>query len=158
MFPVEVSVTAENRIRGMIALRDCARSLIEVQMGNGSEEAVQAGQRELNRLYDSFTAQYGLLNSRANTSVFSSDSSFPLLCSLEILDEQGNLKRKADLFTKRTIQPYRAVTLVDTASEALAVSLGEKARVDLGYMVSLTGKTQAPSPPTPQCGISATQW
>ena len=142
MFPVEVSVTAENRIRGMIALRDCARSLIEVQMEDGSEEAVQAGQQELNRLYDSFTAQYGLLNSRANTSVFSSDSSFPLLCSLEILDEQGNLKRKADLFSKRTIQPYRAVTHVDTASEALAVSLGEKARVDLEYMGSLTGKTQ----------------
>lgn len=142
MFPVEVSVTAENRIRGMIELRDCARSLIEVQMENGSEEAVQEGQRELNRLYDSFTAQYGLLNSRANTSVFSSDSSFPLLCSLEILDEQGNLKRKADLFTKRTIQPYRAVTHVDTAPEALAVSLGEKARVDLEYMGSLTGKTQ----------------
>ena len=142
MFPVEVSVTAENRIRGMIALRDCARSLIEVQMGNGSEEAVQAGQQELNRLYDSFTAQYGLLNSRANTTVFSADSSFPLLCSLEILDEQGNLKRKADLFTKRTIQPYRVVTHVDTASEALAVSIGEKARVDLEYMGSLTGKTQ----------------
>lgn len=142
MFPVEVSVTAENRIRGMIELRDCARSLLEIQMENGSEEAVQAGQRELNRLYDSFTAQYGLLNSRANTSVFSSDSSFPLLCSLEILDEQGNLKRKADLFSKRTIQPYRAVTHVDTASEALAVSLGEKARVDLEYMGSLTGKTQ----------------
>ena len=142
MFPVEVSVTAENRIRGMIALRDCARSLIEVQMENGSEEAVQTGQQELNRLYDSFTAQYGLLNGRANTTVFSADSSFPLLCSLEILDEQGNLKRKADLFTKRTIQPYRAVTHVDTASEALAVSLGEKARVDLEYMGSLTGKTQ----------------
>ena len=142
MFPVEVSVTAENRIRGMFALRDCARSLIEVQMGNGSEEAVQTGQRELNRLYDSFTAQYGLLNSRANTTVFSADSSFPLLCSLEILDEQGNLKRKADLFTKRTIQPYRVVTHVDTASEALAVSIGEKARVDLEYMGSLTGKTQ----------------
>ena len=142
MFPVEVSVTAENRIRGMIALRDCARSLIEVQMGNGSEEAVQAGQQELNRLYDSFTAQYGLLNGRANTTVFSADSSFPLLCSLEVLDEQGNLQRKADLFTKRTIQPYRAVTHVDTASEALAVSLGEKARVDLEYMGSLTGKTQ----------------
>ena len=142
MFPVEVSVTAENRIRGMIALRDCARSLIEVQMGNGSEEAVQAGQQELNRLYDSFTAQYGLLNGRANTTVFSADSSFPLLCSLEVLDEQGNLQRKADLFTKRTIQPYRAVTHVDTASEALAVSIGEKARVDLEYMGSLTGKTQ----------------
>lgn len=142
MFPVKVSVTAENRIRGMISIRDCARSLIEVQMENGSEEAVQAGQQELNRLYDSFTAQYGLLNSRANTSVFSADSSFPLLCSLEVLDEQGSLKRKADMFTKRTIQPYRAVTHVDTASEALAVSLGEKARVDLGYMASLTGKTQ----------------
>ena len=142
MFPVEASVTAENRIRGMIAIRDCARNLLEIQMENGSEEAVQAGQRELNRLYDSFTAQYGLLNSRANTSVFSADSSFPLLCSLEVLDEQGNLKRKADLFTKRTIQPYRAVTHVDTASEALAVSIGEKARVDLGYMASLTGKTQ----------------
>lgn len=142
MFPVEVSVTAENRIRGMISIRDCARSLIEVQMENGSEEAVQAGQQELNRLYDSFTAQYGLLNSRANTAVFSADSSFPLLCSLEILDEQGNLKRKADMFSKRTIQPYRAVTHVDTGSEALAVSLGEKARVDLEYMGSLTGKTQ----------------
>ena len=142
MHPVEVSVTAENRIRGMIELRDCARSLLEIQMENGSEDAVQAGQQELNRLYDSFTAQYGLLNSRANTTVFSADSSFPLLCSLEILDEQGNLKRKADLFTKRTIQPYRAVTHVDTASEALAVSLGEKARVDLEYMGSLTGKTQ----------------
>ncbi len=142
MHPVEVSVTAENRIRGMIELLDCARSLLEIQMENGSEEAVQAGQQELNRLYDSFTAQYGLLNSRANTTVFSADSSFPLLCSLEILDEQGNLKRKADLFTKRTIQPYRAVTHVDTASEALAVSLGEKARVDLEYMGSLTGKTQ----------------
>ncbi len=142
MFPVEASLTAENRIRGMIALRDCARSLIEVQMGNGSEEAVQTGQQELNRLYDSFTAQYGLLNSRANTTVFSADSSFPLLCSLEILDEQRNLKQKADLFTKRTIQPYRVVTHVDTASEALAVSIGEKARVDLEYMGSLTGKTQ----------------
>ena len=142
MFPVEVSVTAENRIRGMIALRDCARSLIEVQMENGSEEAVQTGQQELNRLYDSFTAQYGLLNGRANTTVFSADSSFPLLCSLEVLDERGNLKRKADLFTKRTIQPYRVVTHVDTASEALAVSIGEKARVDLEYMGSLTGKTQ----------------
>ena len=142
MFPVEVSVTAENRIRGMIALRDCARSLLEIQMENGSEEAVQAGQQELNQLYDNFTAQYGLLNSRANTSVFSADSSFPLLCSLEILDEQGSLKRKADLFTKRTIQPYRAVTHVDTASEALAVSLGEKARVDLTYMSQLSGKSE----------------
>ena len=142
MFPVEVSRTAENRIRGMLSIRDCARSLLEIQMENGSEEAVQTGQQELNRLYDSFTFQYGLLNGRANTSVFSADSSFPLLCSLEILDEQGSLKRKADLFTKRTIQPYRAVTHVDTASEALAVSLGEKARVDLEYMGSLTGKTQ----------------
>ncbi len=142
MFPVEVSVTAENRIRGMIKLRDCARSLLEIQMENGSEEAVQAGQRELNRLYDSFTAQYGLLNSRANTSVFSADSSFPLLCSLEVLDEQGSFKRKADLFSKRTIQPYRVVTHVDTASEALAVSIGEKAQVDLEYMGSLTGKTK----------------
>ena len=142
MFPVEVSVTAENRIRGMISIRDCARGLIETQMENGSEEAVQTGQRELNRLYDSFTAQYGLLNSRANTSVFSADSSFPLLCSLEVLDEQGSLKRKADLFSKRTIQPYRAVTHVDTASEALAVSLGEKARVDLVYMSQLSGKSE----------------
>ena len=142
MFPVEVSVTAENRIRGMISIRDCARGLIETQMENGSEEAVQTGQRELNRLYDSFTAQYGLLNSRANTSVFSADSSFPLLCSLEVLDEQGSLKRKADLFSKRTIQPYRAVTHVDTASEALAVSLGEKARVDLGYMAQLSDKSE----------------
>src|SRR5699024_4857839 len=117
-------------------------SLIEVQMGNGSEEAVQTGQQELNQLYDNFTAQYDLLNSRANTSVFSSDSSFPLLCSLEILDEPRNLKRTADLFSKRTIQPYRDVAHVDTASEAPAVSLGAKARVDLEYMGSLTAKTE----------------
>ena len=142
MTRADLNVTAEDRVRGMIALRDCARSLLEIQMENGSEEAVQAGQQELNRLYDSFTAQYGLLNSRANTSVFSADSSFPLLCSLEVLDEQGSLKRKADLFTKRTIQPYRAVTHVDTASEALAVSIGEKAQVDLEYMAQLSDKSE----------------
>ena len=141
MHPVEVSVTAENRIRGMIELRECTRRLIEYQTEGYPDEDIAAEQQKLNALYDSFTAKYGLLNSRGNKLAFSEDSSYCLLCSLEVLDEQGNLKRKADMFTRRTIRPHVAVTSVDTASEALAVSISEKARVDLEYMAELSGKS-----------------
>ena len=141
MHPVEVSVTAENRIRGMIELRECVRRLIEYQTEGYPDEDIEAEQQKLNALYDSFTAKYGLLNSRGNKLAFSEDSSYCLLCSLEVLDEQGNLKRKADMFSKRTIRPHVAVTSVDTASEALAVSISEKARVDMDYMAELSGKS-----------------
>lgn len=141
MYPVEVSVTAENRIRGMIELRECVRRLIEYQTEGYPDEDIAAEQQKLNALYDSFTAKYGLLNSRGNKLAFSEDSSYCLLCSLEVLDEQGNLKRKADMFTRRTIRPHVAVTSVDTASEALAVSISEKARVDMDYMAELSGKS-----------------
>ena len=141
MHPVEVSVTAENRIRGMIELRECTRRLIEYQTEGYPDEDIEAEQQKLNALYDSFTAKYGLLNSRGNKLAFSEDSSYCLLCSLEVLDEQGNLKRKADMFSKRTIRPHVAVTNVDTASEALAVSISEKARVDMDYMAELSGKS-----------------
>ena len=141
MHPVEVSVTAENRIRGMIELRECVRRLIEYQTEGYPDEEIAAEQQKLNALYDSFTAKYGLLNSRGNNLAFSEDSSYCLLCSLEVLDEQGNLKRKADMFSKRTIRPHVAVTSVDTASEALAVSISEKARVDMEYMAELSGKS-----------------
>lgn len=141
MHPVEVSVTAENRIRGMIELRECIRRLIEYQTEGYPDEDIEAEQQKLNALYDSFTAKYGLLNSRGNKLAFSEDSSYCLLCSLEVLDEQGNLKRKADMFSKRTIRPHVAVTSVDTASEALAVSISEKARVDMDYMAELSGKS-----------------
>lgn len=141
MHPVEVSVTAENRIRGMIELRECVRRLIEYQTEGYPDEEIAAEQQKLNALYDSFTAKYGLLNSRGNKLAFSEDSSYCLLCSLEVLDEQGNLKRKADMFSKRTIRPHVAVTSVDTASEALAVSISEKARVDMDYMAELSGKS-----------------
>lgn len=139
MFPVEQSLTGQSRVKGMIAIRDCVRRLIEYQTESAPDKIVEREQRELNRLYDSFTAKYGLLNSRANTTAFSPDSSFPILCSLEVLDENGNLERKAAMFSKRTIKPYIAVSRVDTASEALAVSIGEKACVDLGFMASLMG-------------------
>ena len=139
MFPVEQSLTGQSRVKGMIAIRDCVRRLIEYQTESAPDEIVEREQRELNRLYNSFTAKYGLLNSRANTTAFSPDSSFPILCSLEVLDENGNLERKAAMFSKRTIKPYIAVSRVDTASEALAVSIGEKACVDLGFMASLMG-------------------
>ena len=139
MFLVEQSLTGQSRVKGMIAIRDCVRRLIEYQTESAPDEIVEREQRELNRLYDSFTAKYGLLNSRANTTAFSPDSSFPILCSLEVLDENGNLERKAAMFSKRTIKPYIAVSRVDTASEALAVSIGEKACVDLGFMASLMG-------------------
>lgn len=142
MFPVEQSLTGQNRVKGMIAIRDCVRRLIEYQTESAPDEIVEREQRELNRLYDSFTAKYGLINSRANTTAFSPDSSFPILCSLEVLDESGNLERKAAMFSKRTIKPYIAVSRVDTASEALAVSIGEKAGVDLGFMASLMGGSE----------------
>ena len=141
MHPVEVSVTAENRIRGMIELRECTRRLIEYQTEGYPDEEIAAEQQKLNALYDSFIAKYGLINSRSNKLAFSEDSSYCLLCSLEVLDEQGNLKRKADMFTRRTIRPHVAVTSVDTASEALAVSISEKARVDMDYMAELSGKS-----------------
>ena len=141
MHPVEVSVTAENRIRGMIELRECVRRLIEYQTEGYPDEDIAAEQQKLNALYDSFTAKYGLINSRGNKLAFSEDSSYCLLCSLEVLDEQGSLKRKADMFSKRTIRPHVAVTSVDTASEALAVSISEKARVDMDYMAELSGKS-----------------
>ena len=141
MHPVEVSVTAENRIRGMIELRECVRRLIEYQTEGYPDEEIAAEQQKLNDLYDSFTAKYGLINSRGNKLAFSEDSSYCLLCSLEVLDEQGSLKRKADMFTRRTIRPHVAVTSVDTASEALAVSISEKARVDMDYMAELSGKS-----------------
>lgn len=141
MHPVEVSVTAENRIRGMIELRECTRRLIEYQTEGYPDEDIESEQQKLNALYDSFTSKYGLISSRGNKLAFSEDSSYCLLCSLEVLDEQGNLKRKADMFTRRTIRPHVAVTSVDTASEALAVSISEKARVDMDYMAELSGKS-----------------
>ena len=141
MHPVEVSVTAENRIRGMIGLRECVRRLIDYQTEGYPDADIKAEQEKLNALYDSFTKKYGLISSRGNKLAFSEDSSYCLLCSLEVLDEEGSLKRKADMFTKRTIRPHVAVTSVDTASEALAVSIAEKARVDLGYMAQLSGKS-----------------
>ena len=142
MYPMEVSVTAENRIRGMIAIRDCARRVIEYQTEGYPDGNIQREQAELNRLYDDYTKKYGLLSSRGNSLAIRDDSSYPLLCSLEVLDEEGNLVRKADMFTKRTIRPHVAVTSVDTASEALAVSISEKARVDMEYMEALSGKSE----------------
>ena len=143
MQPASVSMTAENRIKGLIQIRDCVRKLIEYQTDDYPEEMICTEQENLNRLYDVYTAKYGLINSRGNYLAFASDESYFLLCSLEVLDDEGNFKRKADMFTKRTIKPHREVTSVETASEALALSIGEKARVDLPYMEQLTGKTQA---------------
>ena len=143
MHPASVSMTAENRIKGLIQIRDCVRKLIEYQTDDYPEEMIRTEQENLNRLYDVYTAKYGLINSRGNYLAFASDESYFLLCSLEVLDDEGNFKRKADMFTKRTIKPHREVTSVETASEALALSIGEKARVDLPYMEQLTGKTQA---------------
>ena len=142
MTPVECSATAENRIKGMIAIRDSVRSLIEMQTADYPDYEVEKEQQKLNALYDNFSKKYGLINSRANVSAFSQDSSFALLSALEVLDENGDLERKADMFTKRTIKPHTPVTSVDTASEALAVSMGEKAYVDMEYMCSLAGKTE----------------
>ncbi len=142
MNKIEVSVTSANRIRGMIELRDCTRRVIEYQLEGYTDDAIQREQQKLNTLYDRFAAQYGLINSRANDMAFSDDNSYCLLCSLEVIDENGELERKADMFTKRTIKPHIVVTSVDTASEALAVSLAEKARVDLTFMASLAGLSE----------------
>ncbi|HGT2334582.1 TPA: LPD25 domain-containing protein [Clostridioides difficile] len=142
MTPAAASMTAENRIKGLIEIRDCVRKLIEYQTEDYPEEMIQTEQENLNRLYDAFTKKYGLINSRGNYLAFASDESYFLLCSLEVLDDEGNFKRKADMFTKRTIKPHREITSVETASEALALSIGEKARVDLDYMQQLTGKPQ----------------
>lgn len=142
MTPVEVSATAENRIKGMIAIRNSVRTLIELQTEDYPDSEIKAEQERLNRLYDTFSGKYGLINSRANTSAFSQDSSFSLLSALEIIGEDGELERKADMFSKRTIKPHTPVTSVDTASEALAVSLGEKATIDMDYMMELYGKSE----------------
>ena len=142
MTPVEVSATAENRIKGMIAIRNSVRTLIKLQTEDYPDSEIKAEQERLNRLYDTFSGKYGLINSRANTSAFSQDSSFSLLSALEIIGEDGELERKADMFSKRTIKPHTPVTSVDTASEALAVSLGEKATIDMDYMMELSGKSE----------------
>ena len=142
MVQVDVSATAENRIKGMISIRDAVRKLIELQTEDYPDSEIKAEQERLNSLYDTFTGKYGLLNSRANTSAFSQDSSFSLLSALEILNDEGNLERKADMFFKRTIKPHTPVTSVDTSSEALAVSMGEKACIDMEYMCQLSGKTE----------------
>lgn len=139
---VEVSATAENRIKGMIAIRNSVRTLIELQTEDYPDSEIKAEQERLNRLYDTFSGKYGLINSRANTSAFSQDSSFSLLSALEIIGEDGELERKANMFSKRTIKPHTPVTSVDTASEALAVSLGEKATIDMDYMMELSGKSE----------------
>ena len=143
MVKPDLNATAIERVKGMVELRDCVQKLIGQQMdGYTPDETIRQTQRELNELYDKFTAKHGLINSRGNALAFADDSSYYLLCSLEVLDEDNNLKRKADMFTKRTIKPSEVVTSVDTASEALAVSIAEKARVDMEYMSSLTGKTE----------------
>ena len=142
MSPVEVSATAENRIKGMIGIRDCVRNLIELQTEDYPDSEIKQAQDKLNTLYDSFTKKYGLINSRANTSAFSDDSSYALLSALEVINEDGELERKADMFFKRTIKPHKPVTEVDTADEALAVSMGEKAAIDMAYMMELSGKSE----------------
>ena len=133
MTPAVLSMTAENRVKGLLEIRDSVRSLIEYQTNDYPEEMISTEQENLNRLYDAFTAKYGLINNRGNYLAFAADESYFLLCSLEVLDDEGNFKRKADMFTKRTIKPHREITSVETASEALALSIGEKARVDLSY-------------------------
>lgn len=142
MIPVTVSATAESRIKGLIIIRDCTRNLIELQADDYPEEDIKAAQELLNAKYDNFTEKYGLINSRANKSAFSDDSSFALVSALEILGDEGQLERKADIFFKRTIMPHKPITQVDTASEALAVSIGEKAIIDMEYMKRLTGKEE----------------
>ncbi len=142
MNPVEVSMTAQNRIKGLIAIRDCVRTLIEYQTEDFPDDVIEGEQKKLNTLYDEFQKKYGLVNSRGNSSAFSEDSSYCLLCSLEVLDDEGNFIRKADMFNKRTIKQKTVITKVDTASEALAVSLAEHVKVDMPFMCELTGKTE----------------
>ena len=138
----DLNSTAEARVKGLVGLRECVQQLIDLQMDAATpDSAIQDKQAELNRLYDSFSAKYGLINDRANRLAFADDSSYYLLCALEVIDEDGKLERKADMFTKRTIKPHKAVETVDTASEALAVSIAERACVDMAYMSELTGKT-----------------
>lgn len=142
MHKVELSVTAQNRIKGMVKIRDCTRKLIEYQLEGYPDHLIEQEQRTLNHLYDEFTAKYGLLNSRGNNMAFSDDSSYCLLCSLEVLDENGSLVRKADMFSKRTIRQQEAITSCDTATDALVLSLSEKAMIDMDYMAELTGKNE----------------
>ena len=142
MHPVDVSMTAANRIKGLIGIRDCVRKLIDYQTEDYPDSMIQAEQARLNELYDAFNEKYGRINTRANSSAFNADSSFCLLSSLEIMDDEGNFRRKADMFSKRTIRQKVVITSVDTASEALALSLAEKARIDMEYMSELTGKTE----------------
>ena len=142
MTPATLSMTAANRVKGLLEIRDCVRKLIDFQTNDCSDELIRTEQEKLNRLYDAFSAKYGLINNRGNYLAFAADESYFLLCSLEVLDDEGNFKRKADMFSKRTIKPHREITSVETASEALALSIGEKARVDLDYMAQLTGKPQ----------------
>ncbi|MBP3576868.1 MAG: DUF3849 domain-containing protein [Lachnospiraceae bacterium] len=142
MKPVEVSETMEQRMKGMVQIRDCTQELIDYQLNEYPEDMIKSKQAELNELYDAFSKKYGLINSQTNKRAFNQDSSYCLLCSLEKLDDEGNFKGKADMFSKRTIKKAEVVTSVDTASEALAVSLGERARVDLAYMSELTGKSE----------------
>ena len=142
MTPATLSMTAANRVKGLLEIRDSVRNLIECQTNDYPDEVISTEQENLNRLYDAFTQKYGLINNRGNYLAFAADESYFLLCSLEVLDDEGNFKRKADMFTKRTIKPHREITSVETASEALALSIGEKARVDLDYMAKLTGMTQ----------------
>ncbi len=143
MVKPDLNATAKARVKGMVQLRDCVQKLIGQQLdGFISDETIRQTQQELDALYDSFTEKYGLINARANSLAFSDDSSYFLLCSLEMLDEENNLKRKADIFTKCTIRPHESITSVDTASEALTLSISEKARVDMNYMAQLSGKSQ----------------
>jgi N12 class adenine-specific DNA methylase len=142
MIPVELPVTAQNRVKGLVELRECVRNLIMYQTDDYPDHAITTEQRKLNRLYDNFTKKYGLINSRGNSMAFSQDSAYCLLCSLEVLNENGELDRKADMFSKRTIKARVPITRVDTATEALAASMGEKARVDLAYMSELTGMSE----------------
>ena len=142
----DLNATAEARVKGLVGLRDCVQELIDLQMDAAvPDSTITQKQAELNRLYDSFSAKYGLINDRANRLAYADDSSYYLLCALEVIDEDGKLERKADMFTKRTIKPHQAVATVDTASEALAVSISEKACVDMSYMSRLTGKTKEDS-------------
>ena len=138
----DLSRSMEDRVKGMVELRDCVHRLIDLQMNGTDTMAIYMEQRKLNKLYDAFTEKYGLLNNRANSAAFSADSAYYLLCSLEVLDEDGNLQRKADMFTKRTIKAHTAATSVDTPAEALAVSIGERAKVDMPYMMRLCGKSE----------------
>ena len=142
MVKPDLNATAKARTMGMVELRDCVRNLLQEQLDGMPDESIRRSQDELNRLYDSFTERYGLINDRANRLAFSADSSYYLLCSLEILNEERQLERKAEIFTQRTIQPHRAVEHVDTATEALTVSISEKARVDMEYMTALSGKSE----------------